>query len=218
MTHVRTSNPYGGGDFPFRTNNTSGGSGFSSRTSNTPGRGGFPYSNFSKQVWEDEFGVKTGPFCGFSFGGTNNTSKRRPGPDLLERLRQEAERAVERVAKEQQRQENARREREARRTEQREAAEREAAAQEKGADTERAEQDARWVRFRATTALDKQNACLHSQFDGWVKTTHQRKPKCESCSVKRSMTTFTCPYCELMVCQKCRIDLAQQKREMAEKK
>ncbi|KAK6824566.1 tpr-like protein [Apiospora arundinis] len=106
---------------------------------------------------------------------------------------------------------------EARRADQQEAAERRAAAQEEAARMERAEQETRWTRFRATTAGDKRNACLHSQHDGWAKQVHQRKPKCESCLAKRSMTTFACPYCEIMVCPKCRDELVKNKREVAEK-
>ncbi|KAK7981224.1 hypothetical protein PG989_013681 [Apiospora arundinis] len=105
----------------------------------------------------------------------------------------------------------------ARRVDQQEAAERRAAAQEEAARMERAEQETRWTRFRATTAGDKRNACLHSQHDGWAKQVHKRKPKCESCLAKRSMTTFACPYCEIVVCPKCRDELVKNKREVAEK-
>ncbi|KAK6845721.1 hypothetical protein PG995_015831 [Apiospora arundinis] len=106
---------------------------------------------------------------------------------------------------------------EARRAEQRKTTEREAAAQEEAARKEWIEQQMRWTQFRATTVGDKRNACLHSQHDGWAKQVHQRKPKCESCLVKRSMTTFACPYCEIVVCPKCRDELVKNKREVAEK-
>ncbi|KAK7921511.1 hypothetical protein PG985_009533 [Apiospora marii] len=107
---------------------------------------------------------------------------------------------------------------ERRRAERREAIAREAAdealAREEGARIERAEQEARWTVFKAVTDVDKRSACLHSQYDGWFREVSQRKAKCEACGVKRSMSNFGCPYCGLLVCPKCRSELAEQKRDM----
>ncbi|KAK8087487.1 DnaJ and TPR domain protein [Apiospora phragmitis] len=110
---------------------------------------------------------------------------------------------------------------ERRRAEKKEAAERKAAAeataQAERAGVERAQQETRWTSFKAVTSEDRRNACLHSQFEGWAKAVHQRKARCEERGGKRSMTTFGCPYCELMVCPMCRERLAKEKRKLEKK-
>ncbi|KAK8095055.1 DnaJ domain protein [Apiospora hydei] len=106
------------------------------------------------------------------------------------------------------------------RAEKRKEAEREAAArmaeQARQHADERAQQEHRWALHKAVTRPDKKKACLHSQFDGWVKHGHRRKPRCEECGEKRSMTTFGCPYCDIMVCPMCRDKLVKAKRDSKE--
>lgn len=144
----------------------------------------------------------------------------------VERQRAEAQMRAdqERERAEAQRREAAAREAEAtkreaeaearRRDEEQEAFEREVAALRERKQAERTQQESRWITHKAVTREDKQNLCLHSRFEGWVRTSHQRKVKCKKCGIKRSMITFSCPYCELVVCPMCRDNLAKERLAM----
>ncbi|KAK7977150.1 hypothetical protein PG988_004640 [Apiospora saccharicola] len=104
-----------------------------------------------------------------------------------------------------------------RRAERREEAAREAAVlAEQQQQAERMEQENRWVIHKAVTREDKQKACLHSHSENWPKEVHQRETRCEHCGQKRSTTTFSCPYCELVVCQMCREVLAREEEASGE--
>lgn len=109
-----------------------------------------------------------------------------------------------------------------RRAERREAAAREAAnrvaTRDELARAERAQQEARWTLFKAVTDADKRSACLHSQYAVWPMAFGQRKAKCEQCGTKRSLNNFGCPYCGLLVCPKCRLQLAKQRQTLEENK
>ncbi|KAK8077052.1 DnaJ-domain-containing protein [Apiospora saccharicola] len=104
-----------------------------------------------------------------------------------------------------------------RRAERREEAAREAAVlAEQQQQAERMEQESRWTIHKAVTREDKQKACLHSHSENWPKEVHQRETRCEHCGQKRSTTTFSCPYCELVVCQMCREVLAREEEASEE--
>ncbi|KAK8038489.1 hypothetical protein PG993_006900 [Apiospora rasikravindrae] len=144
---------------------------------------------------------------------------RRQAEAEAQRRRQEEQRREEQERRElekQQRREAENRLRAAKKEEAAREAAAKIAAEKSQASKERAQQERRWTLYKAITSLDKRDACLHSQYDGWTKESHPRKLKCEECGGKRSMTTFGCPYCEIKVCPMCREKLARAKRESQE--
>jgi hypothetical protein len=70
-------------------------------------------------------------------------------------------------------------------------------------DAGRKQQDQIWADIKADTPGAKKKSCTHAHAGVWPKQKLNRKFKCEACSVKRGMISFTCPYCDMAVCQMC---------------
>ncbi|OTA92383.1 hypothetical protein M434DRAFT_31900 [Hypoxylon sp. CO27-5] len=128
--------------------------------------------------------------------------------EVLEQLRRRAAKAYqERVA----------REREEARIKKAEAAaaakqaSEEAKAQEKEAKrmAEKTKQEERWATMNAQTKEEKLETCLHSEF--CAKTQLRQKFKCGACHVKRGITAFECPHCDIFICQQCVVDFGKKR-------
>lgn len=118
-----------------------------------------------------------------------------------ERERQEKERQEQNRKEQQQREEQKRKEEEAA-----------AKAKEERSKAEKLRQQKIWEDCGATTTVQKQKACEHT--DTWPKVQSKKKGekvKCDSCGKRRGTIAFKCPHCDLVACQVCLSNFAKKR-------
>lgn len=77
---------------------------------------------------------------------------------------------------------------------------------------EKNRQQKRWKEMNAITKDEKLQGCLHSDF--CTKVCMQKKFKCMTCSVKRGMLAFECPYCSAFLCQLCIGNFSKKRQKL----